>query len=95
LASIDEVIYLLSFEQRFFLKNGYRVLDPLPVCSLEAREAIASAVRDCDVLIVKNHGCFSVGSTLKEAYYRVIELESAALATVVARLFGKTITLPL
>ena len=41
--------------------------------------------------ILKNHGSVTVGSNLKEAYYRTVKLEMAAFSTVIAKLFGKTI----
>ncbi|MEM1996407.1 MAG: class II aldolase/adducin family protein [Thermoplasmatales archaeon] len=94
LASIDEEIACLSFEQRFFLQNGYKVLPPLPPGSEKLKNAVASAIKDCDVLILKNHGCFSVGTNLKEAYYRIVDLENAAIATVIAKVYGKAIRLP-
>jgi L-fuculose-phosphate aldolase len=94
LATIDEQIMFLSFEQKFFLQNGYKVLPPLPSGSRELKEAVSMAVRDSNIVILKNHGCFSVGESLKEAYYRIIELESAAMATVIARIYGKPIILP-
>ena len=95
LASIDEQIMFLSFEQKFFLQNGYKVLPPLPSGSRELQEAVSMAIRDSNIVILKNHGCFSMGENLKEAYYRIIELENAAIATVIARIYGKLITLPM
>ena len=91
LATIDEPITPVCGEQIFFLGNKIGIIPYLKAGGEDLKNRVAKELSDCDVVILKNHGSVSVGSTLKEAYYRTVKLEMAAYATVIAKLFGKTI----
>ena len=91
LATINEPITPVCGEQKFFLGNKIGIVPYLQAGGIELKMSVAEELLDCNVVILKNHGSVSVGSTLKEAYYRTVKLEMAALATVIAKLFGKTI----
>jgi len=91
LATINELITPVCGEQKFFLGNKIGIVPYLQAGGIELKMSVAEELLDCNVVILKNHGSVSVGSTLKEAYYRTVKLEMAALATVIAKLFGKTI----
>ncbi len=43
--------------------------------------AVGEALRDCDVVVLRHHGCVVVGATVREAYARAINLEQAAVTT--------------
>lgn len=91
LATIDEPISPVCGEQIFFLGNKIGIVPYLQAGGEDLKIRVAEELSDCNVVILKNHGSVSVGSNLKEAYYRIVKLEMAAYATVVAKLFGKTI----
>lgn len=91
LATINEPITPVCGEQIFFLGNKIGIIPYLKAGGEDLKNRVAKELLDCDVVILKNHGSVSVGSTLKEAYYRTVKLEMAAYATVIAKLFGKTI----
>ncbi len=91
LATINELITPVCGEQKFFLGNKIGIVPYLQAGGIELKMSVAEELLDCNVVILKNHGSVSVGSTLKEAYYRTVKLEMAAFATVIAKLFGKTI----
>lgn len=57
-------------------------------CTEELAQAVGSAVRGAEAVILTNHGAITVGTTLKEAFYRAQILEEAAKVTAIARLFG-------
>lgn len=91
LATIDEPITPVCGEQVYFLGNKIGTCPYLSAGGEELKDSVAGQFTDCNVVILKNHGCVTVGSNLKEAYYRTVKLEMAAMATVIAKLFGKTI----
>jgi L-fuculose-phosphate aldolase len=91
LISIDEVITAVTMEELFFIGEKIGVVPLLPAGSNELMEAVMNLMKDCNVVVLKNHGATSVGATLKEAFFRIIKLERAAQATLIAKAFGKKI----
>lgn len=91
LASIDEPIQPVTTEERLFIGERTGILPLLKAGSPELHEAVLDAARNCDLIILKHHGCVALGSSLKEAFYRIVKLERAAYATVLARIFEKKI----
>lgn len=91
LATLDEPITPVTSEELFFIGNKIGVVPLLPAGSSTLHEAVLREAKDCNVIILKNHGCVALGKNLKEAFYRVVKLERAAQATIVAKVFGKKI----
>jgi len=91
LASIDEPILPVTTEERLFIGERVGIVPLLKAGSSELHEAVIDAVRGLNLVILKHHGCVALGSSLKEAFYRVVKLERAAYATVLARIFDKKI----
>jgi len=91
LASIDEPITPVTSEELFFLGDKVGIVPFLPAGSSALHEAVLREALSCNIIILKNHGCVALGKDLREAFYRVVKLERAAQATVVARVFGKKI----
>lgn len=91
LATIDEPITPVCGEQKFFLGSKIGTVPYLPAGGEKLKMSVAEELSDSNVVILKNHGSVTVGSNLKEAYYRTVKLEMAAFSTVIAKLFGKTI----
>jgi L-fuculose-phosphate aldolase len=91
LATINEPISPVCGEQIFFLGTKIGSVPYLQAGGKDLKMSVAEELVDCNVVILKNHGSVSVGSNLKEAYYRTVKLEMAAFATVIAKLFDKTI----
>ena len=52
-------------------------------------DAVAEKARDCDTLLMENHGIMALGMTLKQAYYRCVVVEDAAKSQLAATLVGK------
>ena len=71
LLTLDHVTYLRRVARVPFHPNG----------SDELADASADASRDCDVVILANHGCSTLGDTVAMAYRRALNLEEAAQNT--------------
>ncbi len=54
----------------------------------EVPESVADIIRECDAVILANHGALTVGKGVMEAYYRMETLEMYARVSLVARLLG-------
>ena len=54
----------------------------------ELAEVVVREIKDHNAVLLKNHGIVTVGRTLKEAYYRTLFVESAAISMVAARVMG-------
>lgn len=91
LATINEPITPVTSEELFFIGDKIGIVPLLPAGSSSLQEAVLEQAKECNVIILKNHGCVALGKSLKEAFYRVIKLERAAQATVIAKIFGKKI----
>ena len=94
LISLEEDISFATFEQEYFLKNGYKIIPPLPAGSEDLKVSTSLEIKFCEILILKFHGVISIGGNLKEAYYRIVELETAAQASLISKLLDKKILLP-
>jgi len=53
-------------------------IDYITVNTQELADAVDAAVADANVIVLRNHGAVSIGSHLKEAYYRMASLEEGA-----------------
>jgi len=53
-------------------------IDYITVNTPELAAAVEAVVNDADVIVLRNHGAVSIGSHLKEAYYRMASLEEGA-----------------
>jgi L-fuculose-phosphate aldolase len=71
LLTLDHVTYLRRISRVPFLPTGSDAL----------AHASAEASRDCDVVILANHGCSTLGDTVEMAYRRALNLEEAAQNT--------------
>lgn len=91
LASIDVPITPVTFEELYFIGDTIGIVSQMAAGGGELHRTVLSEAKKSNVVILKNHGCVAVGSTLKEAYFRVVKLERAAQATMIAKIFGKTI----
>jgi L-fuculose-phosphate aldolase len=77
----------LTFETRFYLKE-------VPVIAqrgvnVSDLKALIRALRKSRLVVVRNHGVFSVGDDFQQALERVLILEEAVKVAAVARLFKK------
>ncbi len=71
LLTLDHATYLRRIERIPYFPNG----------SDELADASAEASRDCDVIVLANHGCSTLGDTVEMAWRRALNLEEAALNT--------------
>lgn len=55
----------------------------------ELAEVVMAAIKDHDAVLLRNHGLVTVGRTLKEAYYRTLIVESAAISIAVGSIVGQ------
>lgn len=78
LLTLDDVAYLREIRRIPFFANG----------SDELADAAAEASRGCDVIILANHGCSTLGETLEMAHRRALCLELAAQNTLNMLLLG-------
>lgn len=91
LISIDEEITPVTMEELYFIGDQIGIVPLLAAGGGELHNAVAQEAKKYHVVFLKNHGCLAVGKNVKEAYYRIVKLERAAQATIVARIFGKKI----
>lgn len=52
-------------------------------------DAVASCAQNNDTIFMVNHGVLAVGASMKQAYYRVVVVEDAAISYVAATIAGK------
>jgi L-fuculose-phosphate aldolase len=71
LLTLDDVAYLREVRRIPFWPNG----------STELADAAAEASIGCDVIILANHGCSTLGDTIEMAHRRALCLELAAQNT--------------
>jgi L-ribulose-5-phosphate 4-epimerase len=82
LLTMDHANYLRRVERVPFFHNG----------TDELADAAAAASRDCNVIILANHGCSTLGDTIEMAYRRALNLEEAAANTFRCLQLGDTTT---
>ena len=82
LLTLDHVTYLRRVERVPYFPNG----------SDELADASAEASRDCDVIVLANHGCSTLGATVEMAWRRALNLEEAAQNTFRCLQLGDTTT---
>lgn len=63
-------------------------IDYITVTTPELAEAVGSVVEAVDVIVLRNHGAITLGTNLKEAYYRMASLEEGAQIQWQATLVG-------
>lgn len=51
-------------------------------------DAMAEKARECDTILMINHGVLAVGVTMKQAYYRCLVVEDAAKSQIAACIAG-------
>jgi L-fuculose-phosphate aldolase len=71
LLTLDHATYLRRIERVPYFPNG----------SDELADASAEASRECDVIVLANHGCSTLGPTVEMAWRRALNLEEAAVNT--------------
>jgi len=54
-------------------------------------EVVAEAAQTGDTILMRNHGVCALGTTLKQAYYRVWVVEDAAKSLVAAKIMGNPV----
>ena len=86
-SSIDLDIKLITTDHLYYLRKIKRI-PWLPPGYQEIADATASALIDCNVIILENHGCVVVASDPWLAYTRALNLEEAAELTIRSKLLG-------
>ncbi|PRZ30180.1 L-fuculose-phosphate aldolase [Antricoccus suffuscus] len=82
LLTLDHVSYLPVINRIPFYPNG----------SDELADAAAGASIDCDCIVLGNHGCSTLSTTVEDAFRKALNLESAATATYRMLLLGDETT---
>jgi L-fuculose-phosphate aldolase len=80
-AAIDEEIQLVTTDHLYYLRKIIRIPWIAPGTQ-EVAEATATALKDCNVVILENHGCVVVADNPRLAYSRALNLEEAAEMTI-------------
>jgi L-fuculose-phosphate aldolase len=78
LLTLDDMTYLREIRRIPFLPNG----------SDELADAAAAASIGCDVVIMANHGCSTIGETIEMAHRRALVLDLAAQNTALCLQLG-------
>jgi L-fuculose-phosphate aldolase len=79
-AAIDEEIQLVTTDHLYYLRKIIRIPWIAPGTQ-EVAEATATALKDCNVVILENHGCVVLAPTVQLGFARVLNLEEAAELT--------------
>ncbi|MDD2702643.1 MAG: class II aldolase/adducin family protein [Candidatus Omnitrophica bacterium] len=87
--SVYSEIKALTFETRLFVGNVPVVAQDTP--NITKPELVIDALKNSNIIVVKNHGVVSVGEKFIEALYLIEMLEEAVKTASVARLFKKDI----
>jgi L-fuculose-phosphate aldolase len=80
-AAIDKEIQLVTTDHLYYLRKIIRIPWIAPGTQ-EVAEATATALKDCNVVILENHGCVVVADNPRLAYSRALNLEEAAEMTI-------------
>lgn len=80
LDAMGEEIRMLTLDQAYYVNRTTRV-PYAPNASDELAETAAEAARDCNCVILGNHGCSTVAADVAMAYRRAANLEEAAMAS--------------
>ncbi|MEY3685120.1 MAG: hypothetical protein RJB00_70 [Actinomycetota bacterium] len=80
-AAIGEDIQLVTTDHLYYLRKIIRIPWIAPGTQ-EVAEATATALKDCNVVILENHGCVVVADNPRLAYSRALNLEEAAEMTI-------------
>ena len=91
LVSMDEEITPVTMEELYFIGDQIGIVPLLAAGCSDLHSAVVQEAEKYNVVFLKNHGCIATGKNLKEAYYRIVKLERAAQATIVAKIFSKKI----
>jgi len=65
------------------------VIDYVPPAGEEIRKAVCEKIKNCNVVLLKNHGVVCVGETFKEAFARAWLLEDTAKSLIAGLISGK------
>jgi L-fuculose-phosphate aldolase len=83
----------LTFESRLYLGNVPVVEQDTP--AITQPEIVTAALKNSNLVVIKNHGAVSVADKFSDALYLIETLEEAVKIAAVARLFKKDILDPL
>jgi L-fuculose-phosphate aldolase len=79
-AALDLPIRFLTIDHVYYVRKVTRI-PWIRSGTQEIADATASAVKDSNVLILENHGCVVLASTVQLGYARVLNLEEASELT--------------
>lgn len=91
LSALRRDIRLLTLDHAYYVKSvGYTEFHPNG--SIELAETAAAQLADHNCVIMRHHGCTTVGDSIGMAYRRALNLEEAATATYRSLLLGDDTT---
>lgn len=88
LSSSGHDIKAMCADFHIYTKSKIPHIDYITVTTPELAEAVSSVVEAADVIVLRNHGAITLGTNLKEAYYRMTSLEEGAHIQWLATLVG-------
>lgn len=91
LATLGKDIRLLTLDHAFYVRS-IGVTEFFPNGSEELATTAAEALHAHDCVIMKHHGCSVVADSVSMAYRRLLNLEDAAKASLIALQLGDTST---
>ncbi|MFH1063164.1 MAG: class II aldolase/adducin family protein [Candidatus Omnitrophota bacterium] len=80
---------MLSPEIILALGSGIKVVNYICPGTDKLAKTVGQAVKNANIVYLKNHGLLSVGKTLKEAYTRTLLAEQMAKMQIIGQLLGK------
>lgn len=80
---------LISPEFILAIGSGIKVVDYICPGTEKLATIVGNAVKNSNVIYLKNHGLLCVGKTLKEAYTRTLLAEQMAKMQIIGQLLGK------
>jgi L-fuculose-phosphate aldolase len=87
LAALDIDIKLITVDHIYYLRKITRI-PWIPPGTQEIADAVAKELKDCNLLILENHGCLVVADNPELAASRTLNLEQAAELTLKSHLAG-------
>ncbi|MFZ1986964.1 MAG: class II aldolase/adducin family protein, partial [Desulfatitalea sp.] len=88
MSSADHDIKAMVADFHIYTHSTIPHLEYITVTTPELAEAVKSKVAGANALVLRNHGAVTLGSNLKEAYYRMLCLEEGAQIQWLATMVG-------
>jgi L-fuculose-phosphate aldolase len=79
----------LTLEFALYIKRPIAIVDCMPPGSIKLAHAVAGQAYSNDIIVVRQHGIITLGSSMQEAYLKALIIEREAKAAVLYKIIRK------